>query len=183
MATEPCKTIQMDTRGVMQSLISYFVSVMEKMEEKTIETMREELQQNGSGPRASSSEIDAWKSLVSSGIQVLYRDIAYDYIESKVGIDNSNKEDEVYRKAIIIALGGGPTHAGPPGQMVWDEHYVGQHPSQAKAEKALPDTWILQPNHWIDNAARKMKVYFYDLLDAGIQALPSVFFYGNTYVT
>ena len=174
------KTLQFNTRELINSLVSYFVEVMEKEEEKTIETMREELLINGPSARDASHRIEDWKQFVSNGIKPLYRDIATDYIESKVGIEDS--DDELYRKAIIIALGGGPTYAGPKGRTVWDWDYAGQHPSNAKARYRLPASWKLKGNKWMSNAIKKMRVYFFDVLDAGIANLPDSIFYGNLMV-
>lgn len=175
-------TLQFNTNELLASLVSYFVSVMEKEEEKTIETMRQELFINSDGPRASSSEIYRWKDMVSRSIKMIYRDIAREYIESQVGLDSAEGE-EAYRKAIIIAQGGGPTTTRP-GEVVWDEHYSGQHTSRAKAAYPLPSTWQIQGggNKWIDNAAKKMRVYFHDILDAACSGIPAITFSGNLMV-
>ena len=174
-------SIQFNVTGVMDALKNYFVGVMQKAEEKTVETMQKELGISGGGPRDASDRIKKWKDSISQEIKVLYREIAQDYIESTIGVSDTN--DEIYRKAIIIAVGGGPDYAGPEGRSVWDEDYSGMTVSQVEDEHKLPATWKLKGNQWMDNAAKKITVYFYDLLDASIAALPSDIFSGNVIVS
>ena len=174
MGEVKCNTLQFDVDGLKAALRKYYINVMEKAAKRTVEVMKKELDKNGKGPRASSARIEKWKGWVSRYIKTISREVAIDYIEYTVGVADSN--DELYRKAIIIAAGGGPRKAGPPGRIVWDEDYVAQQPSTAKREYALPSTWILGGNHWVDNAAKQMKVYFFDMLDSANAALPGSFF-------
>ena len=175
-------SISIDVAGVMNSLMNYFVKVMESAEEKAMEIMREELMRQGSGPRDASDRIRKWRELIGIGIEVLYRDIAKDYIESNIGIDPS--DEETIRKAVLIASGGGPIRSGPAGRIVWDEDYSWQGPSTAKGIRMLPESWQIEKgNNWMENASRRLQIYYFDLLDQACASLPDTIFSSNVIVS
>lgn len=175
-------TLSIDVVGVMNALVNYFVKFMENAEEKTKEVMKEELMRQGSGARDASDRIRKWRELVGLGIEVLYRDVARDYIESKIGIDPT--DEETIRKAVLIAKGGGPSKSGPPGRIVWDEDYSWQGASTAKGERDLPASWKIEKgNDWMQNASKRLRVYFFDLLDNACASLPDSIFYDNVIVS
>lgn len=176
-----CNRLSFDIGAIMGELISYFTLVMQEEEDQFIKIMQEEIEPTGEGPRASSHRIAKWKERIKPYFKAISREISRNYIESKVGISAAN--DEIYRKAIIIALGGGPSTAGPAGRSVWDEDYSGRVVSSIDPEQPLPPEFMLGGNQWFENAVKRMKVYFEDILEIAARALPSNIFFKNLIVS
>ena len=104
-------------------------------------------------------------------------EVAKNKVESMVGVIG-DKSDEIWRKGVILQTGGGPEYAGPRGRIVWDDDYVGKHPSivRTKVPRKLPASWTLYGDNWLANATKRMKVYYGDYLAKAASKIPPGFF-------
>lgn len=163
----------------------HLIRAMEQAEDQLIELMREEIQKttHGGAPGKPS-----WRNEISGLLKETYRVIASDYMEFEVGVPYDIAKT-LFIKAMIIHEGSGsvvgnpPIFAGPPGAMVWDDNLDGLKQSTALGTWLLPDEFNQKGNKFVENAVRRMKALFDEILDAACASLPSSIFYGNVTVS
>lgn len=162
-----------DMGAFTAAITLYIYNYLERVGEDFIKVMSDELDRSGVTPRDGSKRIQQWKDALKKDLKIVSRIVKNGRVELTVGIDNKDTKSEPYRKAYIIAYGGGPTFAGPKGRIVWDENYSKQTKSRVKEQQALPPTWIMAGNDWVNNAeVRFLSTYLPDELDTMLRDMP-----------
>ena len=147
---------------------------MNQAEGRLIELMRDELEKTTHGGAPGKP---AWREKVSQDIHRVFESIANDVIEIGVGLDYSEGTWEHVR-AMLIAYGsgseagGGAIWAGPPGREVWNDDLSGRKQSEAHGEYPLPAEFNQKGNDFVNNAMRRMKPFFDDIIDDAIRTMP-----------
>lgn len=169
--------LSFDAEACKNALIQYFTDVLHEADEKYLGLMMQELFKVGDGPRDRSARITKWRRQVLLDMKEINIQIAKGKLESRVGVSDSN--DEIWRKGVILQKGGGPNYAGPYGRIVWDDDYVGRHPSIVKAKepgRRLPAKWKLTGKDWMENATRRMETFYKHYLARAESKIPDGFY-------
>lgn len=128
----------------------------------------------------------AWRDKLAADIHRVFESITDDAIEFGVGVDYSSGTWEHVR-AMLIAYGSGSRaggaaiHAGPPGRDVWNDDLTGKKPSAAKSEYPLPDAFNQEGNDYVNNAMKRMKVFFDDIISEALRSMPGDIIAGAVY--
>ena len=164
---------QIDPTAFRTAVIRYLYNGVDRICNDYIRVMQEELDRAGPTPRDASSRISKWKDMVKQGLQIVDKRITADALEVEVGIKSQSGKDELFRKAYIIAYGGGPTYGGPKGRVVWDADYHKQTKSKVPTQRDLPGSWIMAGNQWLENAEKRfVSTYLPDGLDQLMRDMP-----------
>lgn len=183
-----CNTLSLNIDATLDAIKSHYIEAMQKAEDKLIQIMREEIQQTTYKDAPGKPE---WRNQISDMLQEVYRDITDDSIECNVGLppDLENQCKYMFIRAMIISegsgsqVGGFPITAGPTGRIVWNDALDGQNSSRAKSEYSLPNEFNQQGNHFVDNAIKRMRKHFSDILKEAAHALSPSVFYDNVTVS
>lgn len=164
---------QLDPSAFRSAVIHYLYAGVDRICNDFIKVMEEELDRSGPTNRDASTRISKWKDLVKQNLQIVDKKVTPDALEVEVGIKSKSTKDEIFRKAYIIAYGGGPTVGGPKGRLVWDEDYHKQIKSKVPTQRPLPPTWIMSGNHWLENAEKRfLATYLPDGVDQLMRDMP-----------
>ena len=137
---------------------------------------------NGTGRRK-------WREEASQAIKEISRQIAEDFVEITVGMDDqlySYSEDLFVR--IMVAVEGNQANGSlksKPGQQVYGEEINGKHLSRAKSEYLLPTGFNQTglPDGIVKNTIAQIKKNFEDALQSASLSLPDQVFYSNVLVS
>lgn len=155
---EPAK-VQLDTAGLIEEIKYYVTLAMEKIEEKWIEVMKQEIDATSSSP-------GAWREELAGRLRHLNEEITATYIEYVVGAyEHSEDSSYDYLRAMVVTygmgsasdFGGDPIYAGPFERIVYDNNLSGQHPSRVPGKGYLmPASWNHAGGHFLDNSIKIM---------------------------
>lgn len=180
-----CARLGLNVTEVNRLIQNHLIQAMEQAEDKLIELMRQEIEKTTHGQAPGKP---SWRKEVSSLLRETYRLITSSYMEFEVGVPYEVAETLLI-KAMIIHEGSGSVvgnpaiHAGPPGRPVWDGDLSGKKASSASSEYLLPAGFNQTGNKFVQNATRRMKAFFDEILDAACATLPSSIFFGNVTVS
>lgn len=153
---------------------------MKDAEQQLIIIMQQEVMQtvHGGGPGKPD-----WRREITRVLGEVYEQIANDYIEAGVGVP-SDENIETIVKAMIVEQGSGSAVGRPPihtkpGQLVWDDDMSGKHRSNAESVYDLPTAFNQQGNHFVENAMKRMKKHFQDVMSSAVGKIPDSVFFNN----
>ncbi len=152
--------VTFNSDGFKRDVGNFFKEKAKDLEDAVIRIMQEEEKKTNPGARGGSSHIKGWREKVAAAIKVIEESLSIDSLNVTIGIEDDG--GEIYRKAAIIAMGGGPTMWGPAGRTVWDSDYAGQVTSQVKNARPAPASWTLAGNQWYENSLKRIETYFKD---------------------
>ena len=177
-----------NTKGIIKGIQDHLVKTMQRLENKLIELMREEVKKidhKGTGGHGAPE----WERDVLKAIRVVYRDIANNYIESGVGIPD-NSPEWLWIEASVYESGVGsqadpvqPTIKSKPGEDTWQSTSYA-HPRIYQDESSARDVYPIyplnqKPTYFIENAMKAMSKYFDDVCAEAMQTLPDDLFFNN----
>ena len=171
------KKLKLHVGALYNDLMRYYIKALTKAEEKQIDLMQEEIQRTTHGGAPGKPE---WRNQISGMLREVYKNITASYIEAGVGLPENleGSMQSLFVRAMVIlegsgsAVGGAPIHAGPYGRSVWDENLSGKKPSTVFVPYNLPAAFNQTGNHFIENAIKRMRVVFQDILDAATDSMP-----------
>lgn len=161
--------LKFDSALFRSTLQSGFMAALEEFEELLIQEMQRQIDRNGD--RSGKSE---WREAVKKDLRNLSSSIAGETIQRVVGLPYSGSDSDYQSmRAFVIAYGtgynakgGGEPMKTKPGQQVWDTNLQSQHPSTAKSEWLLPDSWNRPPTDFFDVAVRNLRTEYVRFIDS-----------------
>lgn len=181
--SKQCNSLSLDEAALMAILQKEARDALTLEGERLLTHMRREIHRTvgGDGPGK-----PAWRKHIAENLERTSETVGSDGIAMTFGYTPANKAEKV--RAMIIekgsgsAVGNAAIHAGPTGRSVWDEDVSGKHPSEAKTEYDLPESFNQQGNEFIENAMRIMRTEFGELTELYMATTPDSVYYGNVQV-
>lgn len=174
--------IEIDTQGVISSMMPYLKSALDKAEEKLIDLMKKAIDETSSAPKN-------WRNALKNDLHHVSEEILGTQINYIAGVEYAEGSG-AWMRAMVIAYGmgiyglnGNKIMAGPAGREVWDGDLENKIPSRVEQEHEIPRSWYHAGGWFIQNAMSNMKAIYADIIESELRNVPVDVFRKNIKVT
>ena len=167
--------LSFDSGACIESMKQTMSAYMNMLSDQFIEIMRKQIDINSLASKR-------MKSDAKSAVREVSREITNEFIEAKVGFDESYARGlavDFYVRTMVVMFGnqaGGPITT-KPGQSTWKKHVTNYSESTAKTEYAIPQ--FDQPgfaNKILENTIKQIEKYMKDMLRSMSQVFNGSFY-------